>query len=131
MNIIITGATGFIGRNLAESLHNKGFKIIATGRSETIGEKLKQKGIEFRSADITVKNQILQSFSPVECIIHCAAKAGDWGKYKDFYESNVIGTRHVIDACKKYDIRKIIFISTPSDLVRLNNLIPIQTYKFF
>jgi nucleoside-diphosphate-sugar epimerase len=47
-------------------------------------------------------------------LIHCAAKAGDQGKYREFYDTNVIGTRHVIEACKRNGIKKIIFVSTPS-----------------
>jgi nucleoside-diphosphate-sugar epimerase len=38
MKLIITGATGFIGRNLAEDLHEDGFHIVATGRSERVGD---------------------------------------------------------------------------------------------
>lgn len=53
-------------------------------------------------------------FSPADCVIHCAAKTADWGKYKEFYATNVIGTRNIIKACKAHQINKIIFISTPS-----------------
>ena len=114
MRIIITGATGFIGRNLSESFHKEGMKVIATGRSLDIGRKLQEQGIEFIPADIKDQSQVDKAFSPADCVIHCAAKAGDWGTYQEFYETNVIGTRNVINACKRNDIRKIIYISTPS-----------------
>ncbi|NNG01583.1 MAG: NAD(P)-dependent oxidoreductase [Desulfobacteraceae bacterium] len=114
MKIIITGATGFLGRNLAESLHKEGMSVIATGRSADIGEALRKTGINFIPADITDKSQLNNAFSPADVVIHCAATAGDWGGYKAFYNTNVIGTRNVIDACKTHDIKKIIFISTPS-----------------
>jgi nucleoside-diphosphate-sugar epimerase len=54
------------------------------------------------------------AFSPADCVIHCAARSGDWGRYKDFYETNVVGTRNVIEACKRHNIKRILFISTPS-----------------
>jgi nucleoside-diphosphate-sugar epimerase len=114
MKIIITGATGFIGRNLSESLHKEGMKVIAIGRSEYVGKALRETGIEFMLAKIEDQSQIIKTFCPADYVIHCAGRAGDWWKYQDFYETNVVGTRNVIDACKKNDIKKIIYISTSS-----------------
>jgi len=114
MKIIITGATGFLGRNLAESLHDDGMQVMATGRSHVVGDELRKKGIEFSKADILDLNQLNNAFSPADCVIHCAAKSGPWGRYRDFYETNVVGTRNAIEACKNHNIKKIIFISTPS-----------------
>ena len=114
MKIIITGATGFLGRNIAESLHNDGLQIMATGRSMVVGDELRKKGIQFEKADILDIDQLNNAFSSADCVIHCAAKSGPWGRYRDFFDTNVVGTRHVIKACKKNNIKKIIFISTPS-----------------
>jgi len=114
MKIIITGATGFVGRNLAESFHDDGLQVIATGRSLVVGDELRKKDIEFKKADILDLNQLINAFSPADCVIHCAAKSGPWGRYRDFYETNVVGTRNVIEACKNHNIKRIIFISTPS-----------------
>jgi nucleoside-diphosphate-sugar epimerase len=47
-------------------------------------------------------------------VIHCAARSGDWGRYHEYYEANVIGTRHVATCCRRHGIEKILFISTPS-----------------
>ena len=114
LKIIITGATGFIGRNLAESLHKEGMKVIAIGRSEFVGKALQESGIEFMLAKIEVQSQVNKTFCPADYVIHCAGRAGDWWKYQDFYETNVIGTRNVINACKRNDIKKVIYISTSS-----------------
>jgi nucleoside-diphosphate-sugar epimerase len=114
MKIIITGATGFIGRNLSESLHKEGMKVIAIGRSEYVGKALQENGIEFMLAKTEEQSQVDKTFCPADCVIHCAGRAGDWWKYQDFYETNVIGTRNVINACKRNDIKKIIYISTSS-----------------
>ena len=114
MKIIITGATGFLGRNVAERFHDDGMEVIATGRSVVIGDALRKKGIEFNKADILDLTQLNNAFSPADCVIHCAAKSGPWGKYRDFYEPNVVGTRNVMKACKNHNIKKIMFVSTPS-----------------
>jgi nucleoside-diphosphate-sugar epimerase len=114
MRTIITGATGFLGRNLAESLREDGLEVLATGRSLAIGDELRKSGIRFEGADILDLNQLKDAFIPADCVIHCAAKSGDWGRYSDFYEANVVGTRNVVDACRTHNIKKIIFISSPS-----------------
>lgn len=112
MKIIITGATGFIGRNLAEGFHKEGMDVIAIGRSEYVGKALREIGIEFKLAKIEDLPQLEKAFFPADYVIHCAGRAGDWWKYQDFFERNVIGTRNLIDACKKNGNKKIIFMST-------------------
>ncbi|MBD3180262.1 MAG: SDR family NAD(P)-dependent oxidoreductase [Candidatus Latescibacteria bacterium] len=114
MKIIITGATGFIGRNLAESLHDEGNQITATGRSRQVGNQLIKRGIEFTACDILDQDSLKSAFSAADLLIHCAGRTADRGSYSEFYQVNVVGTRNVIDACRQNDISRIIFISTPS-----------------
>jgi nucleoside-diphosphate-sugar epimerase len=114
MKIIVTGATGFVGRNLSEIFHREGMKVIAIGRSEYVGNALRENGIEFNHAKIEDQSQVVKSFCPADFVIHCAGRAGDWWSYRDFYETNVVGTHNVIQACKKNSIKNIIFISTSS-----------------
>lgn len=114
MKVIITGATGFIGRNLAESLHDDGVDVLATGRNRQVGSALAAVGIGFRPADLLDASQLDAVFRPADCVIHCAGKSGDWGRPSEFHRGNVIATRNVIEVCRRDGIRRIVFISTPS-----------------
>ena len=114
MKLIITGATGFVGRNLAERFYADGFEVVALGRSLTVGKALQDQGIAFKPSDIRDKGQLMRTFCRCDCVIHCAAKSGPWGRYKDFHATNVVGTRNVMAASRDYGIPKVIFISTPS-----------------
>ena len=114
MKIIITGATGFVGRHLAERLHEDGFQVVGLGRSTDAGDALQEQGIVFRQADVCDASQTIEAISAAECVIHCAGKSGPWGRFRDFYKTNVIGTRNVVAACQHYKIEKLIFISSPS-----------------
>ncbi len=114
MKLIITGATGFIGRHIADRLIEDGHEVIGIGRNPKIGSELEDKGVVFRTVDITSLEEMTNSISEADCMIHCAAKIGGWGKYGDFYNANVLGTSNVIHACRKYGINKIITVSSPS-----------------
>ncbi len=114
MKVIITGATGFIGRNLAESLRTDGLDIRATGRSHEVGRALLDKGIDFYPADLLDVTKLTEAFTPADCVIHCAGKTADWGKGSEFYDVNVVGTRNVVRACEEHGIKKILLTSTPS-----------------
>jgi nucleoside-diphosphate-sugar epimerase len=114
LKVIITGATGFIGRNLSESFHKEGVEVVAIGRSEYVGKALQQNGIKFILANVEDQSQVNRAFCPGDYVIHCAGRAGDWWTYRDFYKANVAGTRNVINACRRNDINKIIYTSTSS-----------------
>ena len=114
MRVLITGSTGFVGRNLSERLHAAGFQVSAVGRSAGVGADLRERGIAFKTADIRLFDQVVGAFSPADCVIHCAALAGPWGTRRDYCQTNVVGTRHVISACRRHRIKKLIFVSTPS-----------------
>ncbi|MBD3165732.1 SDR family NAD(P)-dependent oxidoreductase [bacterium] len=114
MHIIVTGATGFIGRTIAERFHEEGINILALGRDMDKGENLRRRGLRFQRADIRSADQVMGAFEAADCVIHCAGKSADWGRPEEFEAVNVDGTHHIIDACRVHSIHKLIFVSTPS-----------------
>lgn len=117
MKIIVTGATGFLGKKVAERLKREGHQPIAVGRNHTAGQQLINAGVPFIPTDLSNLSQTLRVFSDcgnVDAVIHCAALSSPWGKYADFYDANVKGTDHLIKACRLCTIQRFIHISTPS-----------------
>jgi nucleoside-diphosphate-sugar epimerase len=49
-----------------------------------------------------------------DIVYHVAAKAGIWGPYDEYYRTNVIGTKNVINACLANGIKKLVYTSSPS-----------------
>ena len=111
MKAIITGATGGLGRNLGEFLEAKGWELLGFGRNQTIGESL---GYRFKSFDLSNKEATLNAFEEADVVFHCAALSSPWGRYDDFYQNNVVATQNVLDAMQKYNIPKLVHVSTPS-----------------
>jgi len=118
MRVIVTGATGGLGRNLVEFLLLKGWEVIAFGRNKEIGDVL---GVEFHAFDLSNRELTLQYFKKVDIVFHCAALSSPWGSYDSFYSANVMATQNVIDAMSLYDIKKLVHVSTSSIYFNFTN----------
>ncbi|PZT47996.1 epimerase [Helicobacter valdiviensis] len=111
MKIIITGATGGLGRSLLDYLKDKNnIQTINLGRNKDIGKNIHS----FRFCELSDEKSVMESFESADCVVHCAALSSPWGAYNDFYIHNVKATQNIIKACKYYKIPKIIFISSSS-----------------
>jgi nucleoside-diphosphate-sugar epimerase len=53
-------------------------------------------------------------FEGYDGVFHTAAKVDMWGRYRDFFHTNVEGTRNIIAACKSAGVRAFVFTSSPS-----------------
>ena len=97
--ILVTGATGFLGKYLTQLLKSKGYEVLALGRNAKAGEELQKIGVTFCKGDFTDKKQCAKYFEGVECVIHAGALSTVWGKWEDFYNANVQGTRNICELC--------------------------------
>lgn len=112
--VIVTGATGFLGSRLAKKLKSLGYNVIGLGRNQQKGNKLAELGIEFISVDLSDKEKLYKIFQDIDYVFHCAAKSSVWGDYKTFYRANVEGTKNIAELCLKNDVKRLIYVSSPS-----------------
>lgn len=110
--VLVTGATGFLGRYLVEELINNGYEVIAQGRKENVLNSLKE---QYKLNTIKCSLDNIQEIDmKVDYVIHAAALSTVWGKWQDFYDSNVIGTENVIKFCLKNNVKRLVYVSSPS-----------------
>lgn len=114
MKIIITGGRGFVGKALSQKFINSNHSIHTIGRSSHFTKSDFPENCQHHYCDLANDPIPEAIFKGADLIFHIAAKAGVWGKYSDFYSSNVTATRNILSACKKYNIAKLIYTSTPS-----------------
>lgn len=118
MKILITGGAGFIGSHLVERLSKKNKIIVldnfSTGRKKNL-ENIK--GIKIIQCDISKKGNWEKNFKNVKYVFHLAALADVVPSINfpnDYYNSNVTGTFNVMQACRKYKIKKLIYSASSS-----------------
>lgn len=93
-------------------LLEEGWSVGSFSRSEY--PQLKSKGVVCHRGDLADLQSVCDAFQDTDVVFHVAAKAGIWGKYSEYYAANVVGTRNVIEACKRKRISKLVYTSTPS-----------------
>jgi UDP-glucose 4-epimerase len=122
MKVIITGGAGFIGSHLADFIIDLDFEVIvidnlSIGRLENISHLLEHQKFTFLNADITNYNAIEQVFKGADLVFHLAALADivpSIENPKGYYDVNVNGTFNVLEACRNYKIKKIIYTASSS-----------------
>lgn len=112
MKILITGGTGFLGRNLIEELSRDNYKIKLLVRKDENLDNLKKYKLNFVYGDITDKESLVRACKDIDMVIHMAGLINQRNSYKDQYDVHVNGIKYIVEACKKNHIKRIISISS-------------------
>lgn len=111
--IVVTGATGGLGRVLVPALAALGCEVVATGRREDIGRSLIGPGISFHVADLT-HDTLDPLLAGADTVFHLAALSSPWGRRSDFEKTNVTITHRLLKAAQALGCHRFIHTSTPS-----------------
>lgn len=112
MKLLITGGGGFLGSALAGRLIALGHDVTVLGRNKYPAvEALGARGVQ---ADLADRAAVIRAFQGLDAVFHVAAKAGLWGPWQEYYDSNVLATVNVLDACREARVPRLIFTSSPS-----------------
>ncbi len=114
--ILITGATGFVGRALFENLKSKK-KYLIHLTSRTNQEKLFEGAKTFNIGEIDRNTNWKDALDGVSCIVHCAARAHMMEKKQrdslnSYRRINVDGTRNLAKQAAAIGIKRFIFLSS-------------------
>jgi len=113
MKILVTGASGYIGNNLAHTLAGLGQEVHALVRSDSAKKWLQHPGITIFSGDILQKGSLTAAMKGCQQVFHTAASVGVWKRDPSvFYNVNVEGTRNVLDAALQLGVERTVCTST-------------------
>jgi nucleoside-diphosphate-sugar epimerase len=116
MHILVTGATGGLGRNAVEFLLKSGVRVTATGRNVQVGAALNKHGAHFVACDLSNADAstLASLVNNVDVVWHCAALSSPWGNREAFEASNIIATERLLTVAGNAGVQKFVHISTPA-----------------
>lgn len=112
MLCLVTGGTGFVGGHVAETLCQHGHQVRTIARSGSDTTLLKQWGVEIIEGDLTDPAVVQKACQQVECVIHCAAKVGEWGPIEEYRKVNVDALRHLLEAVRDKPLHRFVLVSS-------------------
>lgn len=112
MRALVTGGGGFLGRYIVEQLVARGDSVRVFSRQRY--PELDAIGVESQTGDLQAPSAVSAACERMDVVFHAAALPGIWGPWKLFHGVNTLGTQHVIDACRKRGVGRLVFTSSPS-----------------
>ncbi len=110
MKILVTGGAGCIGTNLCNELTSRGHSVFSIDRLNNEREG-------YMRCDVSNIRQIERVFDehgPFDFVYHLAAEYGRWNGedyYENLWQTNVIGTKHILTLQEKFNFKLIFFSS--------------------
>jgi UDP-glucuronate 4-epimerase len=128
-SVVVTGGAGFIGSHLASALVGRGSRVaVLDNLNDFYDPGLKRRNLagiarcgnfEFVRADILDRAAVRDLFARLRprILVHLAARAGVRPSVDNpslYYETNVTGTAHLFEACRDFNVQKVVFASSSS-----------------
>lgn len=127
MNILVTGAAGFIGSSLSRRLLEAGCQVTGVDcltdfyssriKRRNLAPLLRNRNFRWIAEDLNLM-PLGRTLRKVEAVFHLAAQAGvrdSWGRNFDVYlNQNIRATQRLLEAAKDADLRKLVYASSSS-----------------
>ncbi|WP_404290045.1 NAD-dependent epimerase/dehydratase family protein [Glutamicibacter arilaitensis] len=106
--VLVTGASGMLGRAVAELLRTQGHHV------RTFQRRPSQGATDEVLGSLTDSHAVNQATAGMDAVIHLAAKVSFTGAWQDFVDTNISGTKTLLEASKAAGIKDFVFVSSPS-----------------
>ena len=115
MRTFLTGATGFIGQQVARKLRGRGDDVVALVRTPSKADPLRELGCELVEGDLADDAAIRRGVDGADAVLHIGAtyKVGIPAREREaMTDANVRGTERVLDAAIAAGAKRIVYVST-------------------
>ncbi len=108
MRVLVTGGTSLLGGAVAE-------RLLARGDEVTVLQR-RPSGLVCREVlgNIADAAAVDRAAAGQDAVVHLAAKVDVVGPWSEYYRTNVVGTRHVVAACRSEGVGRLVYVSSPS-----------------
>ena len=108
MKVLVTGATGMLGRATARALLSRGDEVTVLQRGAS--------GLPCREVrgDIADPDAVGRAVRGQDAVVHLAAKVDVTGRWREYADANISGTRNVVASCRSLGVSRLVHVSSPS-----------------
>ena len=117
MTTLVTGAAGFLGSHVTRQLVARGDEVRVLLRASSTNRAIADLSLEYVTGDLRDPASLDRAMKGVKRVFHVAADYRLWAKRKqDIYDSNVGGTKNLLDAAKRAGVEQLIYTSTDATI---------------
>jgi dihydroflavonol-4-reductase len=122
MKCFATGATGFLGSHVAHQLHSRGAELRLLIRPSSRTENIADLSAERVIGDLRDVESLKRGMAGCEFVFHVAADYRLWAvNGQELYQSNVEGTRNILQAARDSGVRRVVYTSSVATMGFGNN----------
>ena len=111
-DVLVTGASGFIGSHLVRRCMQDGYRVRALVRRGNAPAWMQQQGVEVVDGDLRDPRAVGRAVEGCGLVFHAAALTSDWGDPRNFADINVGGTLNIAEAALRSGVRRFVYVST-------------------
>jgi dihydroflavonol-4-reductase len=113
MTTLVTGAAGFLGSHVARQLVARGDDVRVLVRASSSNRAISDLSLEYVTGDLRDAASLERAMNGVQRVFHVAADYRLWAKNpQEIYDSNVGGTKNLLEAAKRAGVGQLIYTST-------------------
>jgi dihydroflavonol-4-reductase len=114
---LVTGAAGFLGSHVARQLVSRGEVVRVLMRPTSTNRAITDLPLEYITGDLRDPASLDRAMSGVQRVFHVAADYRLWARRsEEIYDSNVGGTKNILEAARKAGVEQFIYTSTVATL---------------
>jgi len=122
MKCFVTGATGFLGSHVARKLLARGADLRLLVRAGSRTDNIDELPVERVVGDLRDGESLRRGMSECEVVFHVAADYRLWAiDGQQLYQSNVEGTRNILQAARDSHVRRVVYTSSVATMGFGNN----------
>lgn len=113
MTTLVTGAAGFLGSHIARQLVSRGDDVRVLLRPSSHNRAISDLPLEYVTGDLRDPTSLERAVKSVKRVFHVAADYRLWARRsREIYDSNVGGTRNLLEAARRANVQQFIYTST-------------------